>query len=103
MEREGKIYWLKQDEGGLSRLPTAEPLYAVTFLPQATPSWWSIKIFMLEPGKYESDCLVSFLFDHAPYKILNSINSIDVYDGKHKVGTIYFPENKTDNIHLNRQ
>lgn len=57
---------------------------------------------MLEPGKYESDCLVSFLFDHAPYKILNSIKSIDVYAGEHKVGTICFQGNKTDNIHLNR-
>ena len=92
MKREGKIYWLRQDEGGLPHLPTADPLYAVTFLPQATPSWWSIKMFILEPGKYVSDCLVSFLFDHAPYNILNSTNSIDVYAGKNKIGTIYFSQ-----------
>lgn len=96
MEKEGKIYWLKQEEGGLSVLPKQEICYAVTVLPQMAPSNWSIKIFILEPGKYVSDCLVSFLFDHAPHEILNTIESLDVYSCK-KVATIKF---ETDNKQL---
>ena len=87
MEKEGKIYWLKQEEGGLSVLPKQEICYDVTVLPQVAPSNWSIKNFILEPGKYVSDCLVSFLFDHAPHEILNTIDSLDVYGGR-KVATI---------------
>lgn len=51
MEKEGKIYWLKQEEGGLSVLPKQEICYAVTVLPQVAPSNWSIKNFILEPGE----------------------------------------------------
>lgn len=94
MEKEGKIYWLKQEEGGLSVLPTQEICYAVTVLPQIDTPSWSVKIFILEPDKYVSDCLVSFLFDHAPHEILNTIESLDVYGGNKKVATIKL---KTDN------
>lgn len=97
MEKEGKIYWLKHEEGGLAVLPETEICYAVTVLPQMEPSNWSIKIFILAPGKYESDCLVSFLFDHAPHEILNTIKSLDVYSNK-RIATIKF---ETDNKRIN--
>ena len=32
MEKEGVIYWLKPEEGGLKNLPTYELCYAVTVL-----------------------------------------------------------------------
>lgn len=38
MEKEGVIYWLKPEEGGLKNLPTYELCYAVTVLPQVEPS-----------------------------------------------------------------
>ena len=79
MEKEGVIYWLKPEEGGLKNLPTYELCYAVTVLPQVEPSAWSIKMFILEPDKYVSDCLVAFLVDHAPHEVLNTIESVDVY------------------------
>lgn len=94
MEKEGVIYWLKPEEGGLKNLPTYELCYAVTVLPQVEPSAWSIKMFILEPDKYVSDCLVAFLVDHAPHEVLNTIESVDVYAGNKKVATIIL---KTDN------
>ena len=94
MEKDGVIYWLKPEEGGLRSLPTDELCYAVTVLPQMKPSAWSIKMFILEPGKYVSDCLVSFLVDHAPHYVLNTIETVDVYAGSKKVATIKL---KTDN------
>lgn len=94
MEKEGTVYWLKPEEGGRTTLPTQELYYAVTVLPQVEPSSWSIKIFILEPGKYESDCLISFLFNHAPYEVLNTLKSVDVYEGSKRVATIIL---KTDN------
>ena len=51
-------------------------------------------MFILEPDKYVSDCLVSFLVDHAPHEVLNTIESVDVYAGNKKVATIIL---KTDN------
>ena len=94
MEKEGVIYWLKPEEGGLKNLPTYELCYAVTVLPQVEPSAWSIKMFILEPDKYVSDCLVAFLVDHAPHEVLNTIESVDVYAGNKKVATIIL---KNDN------
>lgn len=92
MGKEGKIYWLKSEEGGLKVPPIQEICYAVTFLPQINPSWWSIKVFLLEPNEYISDCEVSFLFEHSPHDILKSIDFLDVYDDPKKVATIYLHE-----------
>ncbi len=96
MGKEGKIYWLKKEEGGLSQLPTNEIFYATTILPQVNPSAWSIKISRFEPGKNESECFVSFLFDHAPHEILNTIDSLNVYGGSKIIAIIKF-ETKNQN------
>lgn len=98
MYKEGKIHWLKIEEGGLKAPPTQDVCYAVTCLPQINPSWWSIKIFLLEPNEYISDCEVSFLFEHAPHDILELIDYLDVYDGPRKVATIYFSLEKKEFI-----
>ena len=68
----------------IEKSATYELCYAVTVLPQVEPSAWSIKMFILEPDKYVSDCLVAFLVDHAPHEVLNTIESVDVYAGNKK-------------------
>ena len=91
MKRQGKIHWLKMEERGRKSPPEVETYYATTYISQLL-QYWSIKVYLLQPGEYISDCEVAFLVDKAPNNILNSVEELDVYEGAQKVATICFME-----------